>query len=802
MRLEVNSMRTRTQILMLIVPFVIYLASMAMLGNWIIDDAGISYAYARNVAYGYGFVSQPGRPPVEGFSNFLWVLFLVPFFKLGIFHPVITAKCLGIILVFSSMAILYATLHRQIGNPFPGFLTNLLIAGAPPMVIWTASGLENSLTMFLAVLLYSQLVAKPRHWEVKSGLLASLLAMTHPENVLYIAAGGLVCLLSPLFCKESLSKESLSKESLFNESVFSESSSSEPSSSESSSRESSSREPASREPVSNKSLSKKSLFGAVRSAGKQIGSFALLFAPFIAFRLAVFGLPFPHTYYAKRVYPSLLAHLADMLHNPAASWNKLVGLCRGIAGPLGPLLILLSIAAAFYLILRRKLSRPLAVALAIQAISVGAYMWMDEDWMGEYRFATVAAIFSLLLLVLAGYMIFRDLANNRGRRWLFIACFSGILLIYTDYIPRMVTFGKNPTTPFSDVARNAFRFNKYAEVLGLKQPSVFLPDIGAVLYYSKLRVYDVAGLIEPDVIQTLKQGTIYWLWDHPQFYDYVFEKVKPTFISTHEFFTLITALELDPRLSRDYLAINAYQDEYLQRVYGRTLRSGDFVRKDALKNPGDLEKLRTGYEAPSRPDPVIERSIEWLSSLFEIIRYQNHQNDQNYQNDQKEAALMSAALDARYAQNNPNRAVTLLKRLIEKHPDSFAATYQMASALDAAGRIHEARSVWQDVLRLSQVSADQHIFAIAYDRLEGDPMEAGLEALVHQHKFDRAIEYFRLVLEQNPAHYGATCQLAVALDLEGRRAEARAYWTKALEMAKDHGDKSTEETARKRLKVD
>ena len=42
-------------------------------GSWIVDDAGISYAYARNLAAGHGLVSQPGMTPVEGYSKPLWV---------------------------------------------------------------------------------------------------------------------------------------------------------------------------------------------------------------------------------------------------------------------------------------------------------------------------------------------------------------------------------------------------------------------------------------------------------------------------------------------------------------------------------------------------------------------------------------------------------------------------------------------------------------------------------------------------------------------------------------------------------
>lgn len=50
------------------------------ISDWLIDDALISFAYARNLADGAGFVSQPGRVPVEGFSNPLWTLLFVPGF--------------------------------------------------------------------------------------------------------------------------------------------------------------------------------------------------------------------------------------------------------------------------------------------------------------------------------------------------------------------------------------------------------------------------------------------------------------------------------------------------------------------------------------------------------------------------------------------------------------------------------------------------------------------------------------------------------------------------------------------------
>ena len=44
--------------------------------GWLVDDAGISVAYAVHAAAGQGLVSQPGLPPVEGYSNPLWVFLL------------------------------------------------------------------------------------------------------------------------------------------------------------------------------------------------------------------------------------------------------------------------------------------------------------------------------------------------------------------------------------------------------------------------------------------------------------------------------------------------------------------------------------------------------------------------------------------------------------------------------------------------------------------------------------------------------------------------------------------------------
>jgi len=90
-------------------PVVCYALAVLLLGRWVMDDAGVSFAYARNLAGGHGLVSQPGRVPVEGFSNFLWVLVLVPAFLFHVFDPIVTTRVLAVALFAATVGIIHLT---------------------------------------------------------------------------------------------------------------------------------------------------------------------------------------------------------------------------------------------------------------------------------------------------------------------------------------------------------------------------------------------------------------------------------------------------------------------------------------------------------------------------------------------------------------------------------------------------------------------------------------------------------------------------------------------------------------------
>ena len=167
---------------------------------------------------------------------------------------------------------------------------------------------------------------------------------------------------------------------------------------------------------------------------------------------------------------------------------------------------------------------------------------------------------------------------------------------------------------------------------------------------------------------------------------------------------------------------------------------------------------------------------------------------------------MKAGLDALYAQHDPDGAATQFRAVLNLNPTHYGATFQLARALDEAGKPGEARPLWEKVLQMAERSSDKPTADTARARLgqsdgasQEAMMRAGLDALYTRRDADGAIVLFRKVLAQNPAHYGATFQLATALDRAGKPKEARPLWEQVLQIAERVNDKPTADTARARL---
>lgn len=152
------------------------------------DDAYISFRYAKNLANGHGLRFNLGdHVPVEGYSNFLWVLIAAVFEALRLdpafWMLLISAGC-GSFLLF----LIFDLLHRRLG------VSLLVAAGAtltlgcyPPFAHWSTSGLETMPFALLVYLTFERLVLRERGVDaVGAGLAGLALALIRVEGVAWV----------------------------------------------------------------------------------------------------------------------------------------------------------------------------------------------------------------------------------------------------------------------------------------------------------------------------------------------------------------------------------------------------------------------------------------------------------------------------------------------------------------------------------------------------------------------------------------------------------------------------------------
>ena len=436
------SLRRRTWPL----PLLVLLAHALLFGDWIVDDAGITFVYARNLVAGHGLVSQPGLPPVEGFSNFLWMLAFLPTLAAGLFHPVIVPKLLSLALLAGSFLLLDRALLSLTGSRAVALVTLLLLAVCSPFVIWTVSGLENPLYVFLLCLLF-RLIVREREggaFPLAAGAVAAGLALTRPDGILF---AGLYPLLTLTTGKGGFSR-----------------------------------------------------------ALKYAGVFALLLGGFLLFRWSYFGDLFPNTYYAKGG-PNAVVYLKLLTLHPSLT-AKAFELFESVAGPGNVLLPVALLAGTAFLIGRRRFEWKHGLLLAFAYFGALPFLLLPFDWMEEYRFATpffpFLYAYAVTLAASLGELLFPDPARRRLPA--LVAGLAAVGLSMVLFAGRSALFASAPTISFQEVVeRFGLRYNRYADLLGMERPSILLPDVGGTLWVSRLRVYDLVGLTDRTIARTLEK---------------------------------------------------------------------------------------------------------------------------------------------------------------------------------------------------------------------------------------------------------------------------------------------------------
>jgi hypothetical protein len=565
-------------------------------GPFFIEDSAISFAYARNLVEGHGFVPFVGGERVEGFSNPLWTCLIAALYAVGL-QPWFTSKVLGGLLGLATLAIVWALVRRAAPSNGPWFhrarwMVPLLLAGSPQFVIWSASGLENPLFVFLLtlglLLVLREADFDRRHpW---SAVVFLLLALTRPEGIMYgcVAFIGRACVDVP-----------------------------------------------------------RRRFGALAVW------LLVLSVPWLAFnawRWSYFAWPFPNTYYAKLGAGDRFAPLAferkgwgyitgwfasygmapllpvvavgltgterrrgrivlllSLLLMPVLAWKgDLNATWTTIRAHLGPLAD--DVPARFVLPqpvgwIRNHWGAVRAITVVTAAFAAGVatltrpawhargllwltccatlfYMvYVGPDWMDGYRWfnTAVPTFFAILCLGLAEVLSL-DAVNRRriaGSVSLSaVLCTAILSALLAVGIWRTNEFAVAPETAVRDVHRRVMYMSWVQDRLDLDRVKLLDVDMGAHMYFTDWDIVDIAGLIDVPIAH------------HPGYpakfmRDYLYEEERPDFAHVHGSWERITKITTHPEWKREYLAIPGY------RLGGRTVHPGAYIRKDLFVSDYD-----------------------------------------------------------------------------------------------------------------------------------------------------------------------------------------------------------------------
>lgn len=512
-----------------LVPLGAYLFHATLFGRWIVDDAAISFAYARNFAEGYGIVHQPGAESVEGYSNTLWTALLAVLHYFGVLADgtntlagvpdyVYVPRAIAVVCVI----VVLLCLRRMLGQIFPRgraivatLLAGLILAVNPSFVGWTVSGMENPLYAALVALLAALLVtaavrrrALSARVAILSSVLVLLLALTRPDGLIFVLA-------YPLLVASQLRRPNLGR-----------------------------------------SFRSLVIAGAV---------FAIPAAGLLYLRYQTWGLLVPNTAVAKSQNGLDFAGLA-----------KVTQLVEHVGWPV-TFLALLLVGMTFVQLLRPapdwRVDNAFKLGLyglaAVFLPSFAAYALLNEDWMIQLRFATPFWVTSAPLLAA---LLVHWLAMPHRRTQLVVGALSVAALVPTLLImdANSDKWRLRPTLTACFVAERYGRmWNTYADLLGIQNASYLTPDLGGTLLTSRHKIYDLGGLMDAHIARAMNTG------DQQALAEYVFAETKPTFIHIHGSFK--EPIFSDPRLDSDYLPL---------------VPSQDYVRKDAVRNLGGYYYLR------------------------------------------------------------------------------------------------------------------------------------------------------------------------------------------------------------------
>ena len=149
LRFSPEEQRINTALMSIMLLALVHYLVYCILQPFFIEDAAISFAYARNFIEGYGFATYPGGERVEGFSNPLWTFLIAFFYLLGL-SPFMSAKILGGVLGLWTLPMIFGVSRRMfaqaslVQSGWMALLVPLMLAASPQFAIWNSAGYSIS----------------------------------------------------------------------------------------------------------------------------------------------------------------------------------------------------------------------------------------------------------------------------------------------------------------------------------------------------------------------------------------------------------------------------------------------------------------------------------------------------------------------------------------------------------------------------------------------------------------------------------------------------------------------------------
>ena len=531
---------------------------------WYVEDAAISFTFARHAALGEGWVVWPGGEQVEGFSNPSWTLLLALTDALGP-NPFWAAKVYGLLFGLIAIPATWLWAQRMHEDPWGSapLIAPLYLALSPQFAQWCASGLENPIFMLAMAVGCALLVREVESEQpgIRSALAFGVLGITRPEAPMYVATAGGLALLFRL------------------------------------------------------PHGPKALLWFVRWT-------AVAAAPWLVYqgyRTWVFAWPFPNTYYAKLAaggdpfqplnwsgqgwnylrswafdtgwgplilaFPLLglrqtqtqrrlalvLMALVLLLWIPGLDWLRQLPIADSFGDePSGwtrlRIGVLFSLAVVIPLTLlgqRRAFDRVLAWTLVCVVCFFALYS--GGDWMKGHRWLSLAVVpLAVLLSDLVGAIARFPLPIRRP--WLQAVLCSAPVLVGALVQSQSVIFSPE-TSPF-DVYRRVAYMQRAQDRLHLDHVVNMEVDFGAQMWWTGDELLDMAGLNDTAI------G--HHAWEHAFVEDYILNERKPHFAHAHGGWKAKVGLGAHAGWRAQYVQIPHYP------VGRRHFHVGNYVRRDTF----------------------------------------------------------------------------------------------------------------------------------------------------------------------------------------------------------------------------